>query len=91
MANSEVISWKSEDGAPIEGVLHKPQNYDPNKKYPLLVIFHGGPTGISTPSPTPSYVYPMVQWLNKGALILRPNYRGSAGYGEDFRSLNVKI
>ncbi|MGB5361336.1 MAG: S9 family peptidase [Eudoraea sp.] len=90
VANSEVISWKSEDGSIIEGVLHKPQNYDPNKKYPLLVIIHGGPTGISTPGPTPSYVYPMVQWLNKGALILRPNYRGSAGYGEAFRSLNVK-
>lgn len=89
-AQSEMISWKSEDGALIEGVLHKPQNYDPNKKYPLLVVIHGGPTGISTPSPVPSYVYPMVQWLNKGALILRPNYRGSAGYGEAFRSLNVR-
>lgn len=90
VANSEVVSWKSKDGSLIEGILHKPQNYDPAKKYPLLVIIHGGPTGISTPGPTPSYVYPMVQWLNKGALILRPNYRGSAGYGEDFRSLNVK-
>jgi dipeptidyl aminopeptidase/acylaminoacyl peptidase len=90
VAQSEVISWKSEDGQLIEGVLHKPMDYDPNKKYPLLVIIHGGPTGISTPSPTPSYVYPMIQWLNKGALILRPNYRGSAGYGEKFRSLNVK-
>lgn len=89
-AKSEVIQWKSKDGAIIEGVLHKPQDYDPNKKYPLLVIIHGGPTGISTPGPVPSYVYPMVQWLNKGALILRPNYRGSAGYGEKFRSLNVK-
>lgn len=90
VANSEVISWESEDGTLIEGVLHKPQNYNPNIKYPLFVIIHGGPTGISTPEPTPSYVYPMVQWLNKGALILRPNYRGSAGYGEEFRSLNVK-
>lgn len=90
VAKSEVISWKSKDGAIIEGVLHKPQNFDPSKKYPLMVIIHGGPTGISTPNPTPSYVYPMVQWLNKGALILRPNYRGSAGYGEAFRSLNVK-
>ncbi len=90
VAQSEVISWKSEDGQLIEGVLHKPIDYDPNKKYPLLVIIHGGPTGISTPSPTPSYVYPMIQWLNKGALILRPNYRGSAGYGEKFRALNVK-
>lgn len=90
VADSEVIKWKSEDGATIEGVLHKPEDYDPNKKYPLLVIIHGGPTGISIPQPTPSYVYPMLQWLNKGALILRPNYRGSAGYGEAFRSLNVK-
>ncbi len=90
VAKSEVISWKSEDGAIIEGVLHKPEDYDANKKYPLLVIIHGGPTGISTPSATPSYVYPMIQWLNKGALILRPNYRGSAGYGEKFRSLNVE-
>lgn len=90
VAKSEMISWKSEDGTIIEGVLHKPEDYDPNKKYPLLVIIHGGPTGISTPSATPSYVYPMIQWLNKGALILRPNYRGSAGYGEKFRSLNVE-
>jgi dipeptidyl aminopeptidase/acylaminoacyl peptidase len=90
VAESEVISWKSKDGALIEGVLHKPQNYDPNKKYPLMVIIHGGPTGISVPEPTPSYVYPTVQWLNKGALVLRPNYRGSAGYGEAFRSLNVR-
>ena len=90
VAQSEVISWKSEDGATIEGVLHKPEDYDPNKKYPLLVVIHGGPTGISTPSATPAYVYPMIQWLNKGALILRPNYRGSAGYGEKFRSLNVE-
>ncbi|MEL6659004.1 MAG: S9 family peptidase [Bacteroidota bacterium] len=89
-ADSEVISWESKDGQVIEGVLHKPKDYDPSKKYPLLVIIHGGPTGISAPSPTPSYVYPMVQWLNKGALILRPNYRGSAGYGEAFRSLNVR-
>ena len=89
-SNSEVISWKSKDGETIEGVLHKPQDYDSNKKYPLLVVIHGGPTGISTPSAVPSYVYPMVQWLNKGALVLQPNYRGSAGYGEKFRSLNVK-
>ncbi len=90
VAQSEVISWKSKDGTIIEGVLHKPQDYDPSKKYPLLVVIHGGPTGVSTPSAVPSYVYPMVQWLNKGALVLRPNYRGSAGYGEEFRSLNVK-
>ena len=35
-------------------------------------------------------IYPVLQWLDKGCLVLRPNYRGSAGYGEAFRSLNVK-
>lgn len=90
IARSEVISWKSKDGATIEGILHKPQGYDPTKKYPLLVVIHGGPTGIDYPTPVPAYVYPIVQWLNKGSLVLRVNYRGSAGYGEAFRSLNVK-
>jgi len=88
--DASMISWESKDGTVIEGVLHKPQNYEPEKKYPLLVVIHGGPTGISTPSPTASYVYPIVQWVNKGALVLQPNYRGSAGYGEAFRSMNVQ-
>lgn len=90
IAQSEVIQWKSKDGAIIEGILHKPLDYDPGKKYPLMVIIHGGPTGIDRPQPVPGYVYPVLQWLDKGALVLRPNYRGSAGYGEDFRSLNVE-
>ncbi|HNT50968.1 MAG TPA: S9 family peptidase [Cyclobacteriaceae bacterium] len=90
VAQSEVVSWKSKDGATIEGVLHKPADYDPSKKYPLMVVIHGGPTGIDTPTPVPGYVYPILQWLDKGSLVLRPNYRGSAGYGEAFRSLNVK-
>jgi dipeptidyl aminopeptidase/acylaminoacyl peptidase len=90
VAKSEVIQWKSKDGALIEGVLHKPTDYDPSKKYPLLVVIHGGPTGIDTPTPVPGGVYPVIQWLHKGCLVLRPNYRGSAGYGEAFRSLNVK-
>ncbi len=90
VSQSEVIQWESKDGALIEGVLHKPMDFDPNKKYPLFVVIHGGPTGISTPSPVPGGVYPILQWLDKGALVLQPNYRGSAGYGEAFRELNVR-
>ena len=39
----EVVSWKSQDGATIEGVLHKPADFDPSRKYPLLIVIHGGP------------------------------------------------
>ncbi|MFO7693912.1 MAG: S9 family peptidase [Vicinamibacterales bacterium] len=89
--SQEVITWKSMDGTPIEGVLHKPANFQAGTRYPLLIVIHGGPTGISRPVPFGSTtVYPIDIWLNKGALVLEPNYRGSAGYGEKFRSLNVR-
>jgi dipeptidyl aminopeptidase/acylaminoacyl peptidase len=87
----EVISWKSQDGTTIEGVLHKPAGFEAGKRYPLLVVIHGGPTGVSRPTPFSSTSsYPIDIWLTKGALVLEPNYRGSAGYGEKFRSLNIR-
>ncbi|MDO8679530.1 MAG: S9 family peptidase [Acidobacteriota bacterium] len=87
----EVVRWKSQDGAEIEGVLHKPADFKAGRRYPLLVVIHGGPTGVSRPVPygSSSY-YPIDAFLAKGALVLEPNYRGSAGYGEKFRSLNVR-
>lgn len=90
LGSAEVVRWPSKDGTIIEGVLHKPKDFDPARKYPLLVVIHGGPTGVDTPQPVPFYVYPIPEWNAKGALVLRPNYRGSAGYGEKFRSLNVR-
>lgn len=89
-ATREVIDWKSQDGTRIEGILHKPHNFDPKKKYPLLVVIHGGPTGIDTPTIAPDRYYPIERFVAKGALVLRPNYRGSSGYGEKFRGLNVR-
>ena len=87
----EVVRWKSQDGAEIEGVLHKPADFQAGRRYPLLVVIHGGPTGVSRPQPYGSAsFYPIDGWLAKGALVLEPNYRGSAGYGQGFRSLNVR-
>lgn len=90
LAKREVIHWKSGDGTPIEGILYKPADFDPAKKYPLLVVIHGGPTGIDMPAVNADRYYPIERFIAKGALVLRPNYRGSAGYGEKFRSLNVR-
>ncbi|HEU0175233.1 MAG TPA: S9 family peptidase [Blastocatellia bacterium] len=86
----EVISWQSKDGATIEGVLIKPADFDPGKKYPLLCVIHGGPTGIDRPTLLDARYYPTDIWAARGALILKVNYRGSAGYGEKFRQLNVR-
>jgi dipeptidyl aminopeptidase/acylaminoacyl peptidase len=71
-------------------VLHKPPDFDARRKYPLLVVIHGGPTGVSRPTPLTSQIYPIDVWVPRGAVVLEPNYRGSAGYGEKFRALNVR-
>jgi dipeptidyl aminopeptidase/acylaminoacyl peptidase len=90
LATREVISWQSKDGATIEGVLIKPAGFDPGKKYPLLCVIHGGPTGIDRPTLLDARYYPSDIWAARGALVLKVNYRGSAGYGEKFRQLNVR-
>jgi dipeptidyl aminopeptidase/acylaminoacyl peptidase len=90
LAHREVVRWKSGDGTSIEGVLYKPADFDAHKKYPLLVVIHGGPTGIDMPAVNADRYYPIERFVARGALVLRPNYRGSAGYGEAFRSLNVR-
>jgi len=90
LAHREVISWKSADGTTIEGVLYTPGDFSTKKKYPLLVVIHGGPTGVDQPIVSADRYYPLERFVAKGALVLRPNYRGSAGYGEKFRALNVR-
>jgi dipeptidyl aminopeptidase/acylaminoacyl peptidase len=91
LGKAEVISWKSRDGTVIEGVLTKPADFDPDKKRPLLCVIHGGPTGVDRPALLSGRLYyPTDIWSGRGALILRVNYRGSAGYGEKFRQLNVR-
>ena len=90
-ARRERIEWTSTDGnAKIEGILITPPDFDPAKKYPLLVVIHGGPTGVDRTMLSPDRYYPVEQFVARGALVLRPNYRGSAGYGEKFRALNVR-
>jgi len=92
MGSVETIRWQSQDGVEIEGVLRKPANFDPAKKYPLVFVVHGGPTGYS-PEYLLSYddrrYYPSVQLVNQDVLVLKPNYRGSIGRGQAFMELNV--
>jgi dipeptidyl aminopeptidase/acylaminoacyl peptidase len=92
LGTREVISWKSKDGEAIEGVLIKPVDFAPAKKYALLCVIHGGPTGVDRPMllvPDARY-YPSDLWAARGALILKVNYRGSMAYGERFRRLNYR-
>jgi dipeptidyl aminopeptidase/acylaminoacyl peptidase len=88
----ETIRWQSRDGAEIEGVLRKPANFDPTKKYPLVFVVHGGPASFSAAYQATGEelaYYPVIQFLGKDVLVLKPNYRGSTGRGQAFMELNV--
>ena len=91
LARTELIKWKSKDGLAIEGLLTYPSNYKKNKKYPLALIIHGGPAGVFSQSYTGNPGIYMIEYLaSKGYAIIRPNPRGSTGYGKDFRYANFK-
>src|SRR2546430_14669939 len=89
LAHREVVSWKSGDGTTIEGVLYTPPDFDVRKKYPLLVVIHGGPTGTDQPVLNADRYYPIERFVAKGALALRPNYRGSASYRGEIKGFKV--
>ena len=91
-SNREIISWQSSDGLKIEGVLSRPVEFDSNKKYPLLVVIHGGPAWASFPifSDCFNEKYPIEQFVEKGFIVLEPNYRGSSGYGNEFLKANYR-
>ena len=39
-ARAELVHWTSADGIPLKGILYKPENFDPNKKYPMISYFY---------------------------------------------------
>ena len=88
----EVVSWKSQDGATIEGVLHKPVGFQAGTEVSAARRHPRRPDRRLARRRRSSArrIYPIDLWTAKGALVLEPNYRGSAGYGEKFRSLNVR-
>jgi dipeptidyl aminopeptidase/acylaminoacyl peptidase len=83
LPRQEKIQWKGADGVTVEGLLYYPLDYEQGKRYPLCVQTHGGPYssdkfGFGGPS---SYVPVLAA---KGYAVLKPNYRGSTGYGSAF-------
>lgn len=82
----EVVRYKSADGLEIAAMLYKPQNHVPGRRYPTVLWIHGGPEGQDGFSWDPWALF----LSQEGFLVLEPNYRGSTGYGEKFRNLNVE-
>ncbi len=82
-ARTESVEWKNE-GFDVQGWLTYPKNYDPAKKYPLIVQVHGGPSASAGARWSGSV------WSELGYFEFSPNPRGSFGEGEKFTAANIK-
>jgi dipeptidyl aminopeptidase/acylaminoacyl peptidase len=86
LAQFKAVTWKSQDGREIEGLLWLPGDYKPGVKLPLILSIHGGPAGVWTTSFRGiNHVYAGLGWA-----ILEPNVRGSSSYGDALLRGNLK-
>ncbi len=91
MGRTELLTWTAPDGLKIDGLLTYPVGYEPGRAYPLILQIHGGPAGVFSQRFTGAPGIYMTQvFAQAGYAVLRPNPRGSTGYGKDFRYANVR-
>jgi dipeptidyl aminopeptidase/acylaminoacyl peptidase len=83
------LSWKS-DQFIVQGWLTLPKDYDPAKKYPLIVVAHGGPASATVSRWGGGFGHGVAALSALGYFILQPNPRGSFGQGEEFTQANRK-
>jgi dipeptidyl aminopeptidase/acylaminoacyl peptidase len=81
----ESIEWPNE-GLRIQGWLAYPRDYDPARRYPMIVQVHGGPSSVSRIR----WFFDLTVFAHEGYFVFLPNPRGSFGRGEDFTRGNVK-
>ena len=80
----EEVTWTGAEGAKVAGWIVKPANFNARRKYPLVVLIHGGPQGAWNDNW--GYRWNPQVWANNGYVVFTPNPRGSTGYGQRFVS-----
>lgn len=90
LPKTELVKWKGADGREIEGLLTYPIGYLSGQKVPFILNVHGGPSGVFQQNCVAGNqgAYPIAALSEMGFAILRPNPRGSSGYGTEFRMAN---
>ncbi|NBW64577.1 S9 family peptidase [bacterium] len=84
LGDESEITWKSNDGTSVGGVLLKPVGYVLGQKYPLIVSIHGGPAAAD--ELTFNGGYGAQVYAGAGYMVLMPNYRASTNYGDTFKT-----
>ncbi len=87
LAEQSPVTWSARDGLQLEGVLIKPLNYVEGRRYPLVMIVHGGPESHVPNGWVTTYSSPGQALAARGFAVFYPNYRGSTGRGVEFSKL----
>jgi dipeptidyl aminopeptidase/acylaminoacyl peptidase len=87
-AKQEVVRFKARDGLELEGVLVRPLDEQPGRRYPLILTVHGGPEAHDRNGWVTSYSNAGQVGAARGFAVLYPNYRGSTGRGVAFSKLS---
>lgn len=88
LGHTTAVRWISDDGTEVEGLLTYPVGYEAGTRVPLLVRLHGGPPFPASDGflgGTYRTAYPLASMASEGFAVLQPNFRGSTGYGRQFR------
>jgi len=88
MPRQETISYLARDGIELQGVLVYPTKYRKSKRYPLIMMIHGGPESHISDGWLDRYTYPIKYAAAKGFAVFLPNYRGSTGRGVEFSKMS---
>lgn len=84
LGDQRVFNWTANDGTSLQGVLILPIGYTKGTRYPLAVLPHGGPEGVSLNGWNTRATYPAQIFAAEGYVVFEPNYRGSSGRGTPF-------
>jgi dipeptidyl aminopeptidase/acylaminoacyl peptidase len=81
LGTTEDFTSKSKDGTEVHGLMVKPASYTPGKKYPMLLLIHGGPNG----QDEHSFSFERQFFAANGYVAISVNYRGSSGRGSAYQ------
>ncbi len=84
LGRQEVITFTTEDGMDIEGLLIFPVGYEEGERYPLINVIHGGPEAHYDNGWLTAYSMAGQVAAGDGFAVFYPNYRGSTGRGLEF-------
>ena len=90
LAAQEVVSFTARDGLALQGVLVRPLDEQPGRRYPLILTVHGGPEAHDRNGWITNYANAGQVGAARGFAVFYPNYRGSTGRGVEFSKLGQR-